>query len=72
MDGAMNGGIPIETIKYLTRKYLSNLEDIDIEIYDLTLSPLQVIYCIKGDSKLIYFFNSRTRILFRDKIEILD
>lgn len=32
--GAMNGGIPIETIKYLTRKYLSNLEDIDIEIYE--------------------------------------
>ena len=32
--GAMNGGIPIETIKYLTRKYLSELEDIDIEIYE--------------------------------------
>ena len=32
--GAMNGGIPLETIKYLTRKYLSSLEDIDIEVYD--------------------------------------
>ena len=32
--GAMNGGIPIETIKSLTRKYLSALTDIDIEVYD--------------------------------------
>ena len=31
--GAMNGGIPLETIKDITRRYLSNLEDIDIEIY---------------------------------------
>ena len=32
--GAMNGGIPIEVIKSLTRKYLSSLQDIDIEVYD--------------------------------------
>lgn len=32
--GAMNGGLPIEIIKDLTRKYLSNLEDIDIEVYE--------------------------------------
>jgi O-acetyl-ADP-ribose deacetylase (regulator of RNase III) len=32
--GAMNGGLPIDVIKELTRKYLSDLEDIDIEIYD--------------------------------------
>ncbi|MEE1414270.1 MAG: macro domain-containing protein [Prevotellamassilia sp.] len=32
--GAMNGGIPIEIIKSLTRKYLSTLNDIDIEVYD--------------------------------------
>ena len=32
--GAMNGGIPIETIKILMRKYLSALEDIEIEVYD--------------------------------------
>lgn len=32
--GAMNGGIPIEIIKELTRKYLSDLVDIDIEVYD--------------------------------------
>lgn len=32
--GAMNGGIPIEIIKELTRKYLSDLEDVDIEVYD--------------------------------------
>ena len=32
--GAMNGGLPIEIIKDLTRKYLSKLEDIDIEVYE--------------------------------------
>ena len=33
--GAMNGGIPVEIIKQLMRKYLSNLpDDIDVEIYD--------------------------------------
>lgn len=32
--GAMNGGIPIDIIKDLTRKYLSNLDDIDVEVYD--------------------------------------
>lgn len=32
--GAMNGGIPIETIQQLTRKYLSDLEDIEVEVYD--------------------------------------
>ena len=32
--GAMNGGLPLQTIKSLTRKYLQNLEDIDIEVYD--------------------------------------
>lgn len=32
--GAMNGGIPFETIQNLTRKYLSNLEDIDVEVYE--------------------------------------
>jgi O-acetyl-ADP-ribose deacetylase (regulator of RNase III) len=32
--GAMNCGLPFETIQYLTRKYLSNLSDIDIEVYE--------------------------------------
>lgn len=32
--GAMNGGLPFETIQELTRKYLSELEDIEIEVYD--------------------------------------
>ncbi|MCD4674142.1 MAG: macro domain-containing protein [Anaerolineaceae bacterium] len=31
--GAMNGGIPLEIIQSLTRQYLRNLEDIDIEVY---------------------------------------
>lgn len=33
--GAMNGGIPVEVIKQIMRKYLSNLPDnIDVEVYD--------------------------------------
>lgn len=32
--GAMNGGLPIDFIKEITRKYLSSLEDIDIEVYE--------------------------------------
>jgi O-acetyl-ADP-ribose deacetylase (regulator of RNase III) len=32
--GAMNGGISIEIIKKNMRNYLSNLTDIDIEVYD--------------------------------------
>ena len=32
--GAMNGGIPLETIQCLTRKYLSDLDDIDVEVYE--------------------------------------
>ncbi len=32
--GAMNGGLPFETIQMLTRKYLSKLDDIEVEVYD--------------------------------------
>lgn len=32
--GAMNGGIPLELIQQLTRKYLSELDDIDVEVYE--------------------------------------
>ncbi len=32
--GAMNGGLPIDDIKRLTRQYLENLDDIDVEVYD--------------------------------------
>jgi len=50
--GAMNGGIPIEKIKEITRNYLSNLEDIDIEVYDFdpdASDPLfeNLIYTVK-------------------------
>lgn len=31
--GAMNGGIPLEKIKHITRQYLSQLSDIEIEVY---------------------------------------
>ena len=49
--GAMNGGIPIDIIKDITRKYLANLSDIDIEVYDFDpkvscplFKELQTIY----------------------------
>ena len=42
--GAMNGGLPLETIKSLTRKYLQNLEDIDIEVYDFDPDVPCVLY----------------------------
>jgi len=32
--GAMNGGLPLDEIKRITRYYLSDLSDILIEIYD--------------------------------------
>ena len=32
--GAMNGGLPFEIIQALMRKYLSNLDDIDVEVYE--------------------------------------
>ena len=32
--GAMNGGIPIDTIKKLMRQFLSEIPDLDIEVYD--------------------------------------
>lgn len=32
--GAMNGGLPFETIRSLTRKHLSDLKDIDVEVYE--------------------------------------
>jgi len=32
--GAMNGGIPIDTIKALMRQYLSEIPDLAIEVYD--------------------------------------
>lgn len=42
--GAMNGDIPIETIKSLTRKYLSMLNDLDIEVYDFDPNVLCDLY----------------------------
>lgn len=32
--GAMNGGIPVELIWTLTREYLSEIKDIDVEVYE--------------------------------------
>jgi O-acetyl-ADP-ribose deacetylase (regulator of RNase III) len=32
--GAMNGGVPLDTIKSLMRHHLSNIPDLDVEVYD--------------------------------------
>lgn len=50
--GAMNGGIPLETIKELTRKYLSNLPDIDIEVYDF--DPDVPCHLYKALQKIVF------------------
>jgi len=42
--GAMNGGIPIETIKTIIRKYLMNLDDIEIEIYEFDTTASDPLY----------------------------
>lgn len=42
--GAMNGGISIDTIKRIMRKYLKNLEDIDVEVYEFDISASDPLY----------------------------
>ncbi|HEY5590250.1 MAG TPA: macro domain-containing protein [Paludibacter sp.] len=42
--GAMNGGIPIETIKFLTRKYLQDIDDIKIEVYEFDISATDPLF----------------------------
>lgn len=50
--GAMNGGLPFETIQSLTRKYLSTLDDIDIEVYDFDPDVPCTLY-----NALVYIVN---------------
>lgn len=50
--GAMNGGLPFETIQSLTRKYLSTLDDIDIEVYDFDPDAPCALY-----NALVYIVN---------------
>ncbi|HPT01400.1 MAG TPA: macro domain-containing protein [Bacteroidales bacterium] len=42
--GAMNGGLPLDTIKSITRKYLQNLPDIEIEIYEFDTSSSDPLF----------------------------
>lgn len=58
--GAMNGGLPIEEIKHLTRKYLSNLDDIEIEVYDFDPN----VPC--------YLYKCLQEIVYNDKFNIID
>lgn len=46
--GAMNGGLPFETIQSLTRKYLSQLDNIAVEVYEFdTDVPCQLYICLQ-------------------------
>lgn len=42
--GAMNGGIPIEKIKSIMRKYLEKIEDIEIEVYEFDTSSTDPLF----------------------------
>lgn len=42
--GAMNGGIPLEQIKTVTRNYLSNLPDISVEVYDFDKTAVEPLF----------------------------
>lgn len=46
--GAMNGGIPLDTIKTLTRKYLTPLEDVEVEVYEFDPNvPCHLFLCLE-------------------------
>jgi O-acetyl-ADP-ribose deacetylase (regulator of RNase III) len=71
--GAMNGGIPIQTIKDTMRKYLQNLPDIDIEVYSFepdAIDPLfeKLLFLIKNNKQEVFSKNSKLRI---DKVNVL-
>jgi O-acetyl-ADP-ribose deacetylase (regulator of RNase III) len=42
--GAMNGGIPIDSIKSVMHRYLEELEDIDIEVYEFDISATDPLF----------------------------
>jgi len=47
--GAMNGGIPLEQIKEITRRHLEPLTDIDVEVYSFdSTAPDPLFSCLKG------------------------
>lgn len=47
--GAMNGGLPFETIQQIMRKYLKELEDIEIEVYEFDPNEPCELYNILKD-----------------------
>lgn len=42
--GAMNGGLPLNDIKHIMRQYLSNLDDIEVEVYDFDPDEPCILY----------------------------
>jgi O-acetyl-ADP-ribose deacetylase (regulator of RNase III) len=42
--GAMNGGIPLEQIKAITRRYLSHLPDISVEVYEFDKTAVDPLF----------------------------
>lgn len=47
--GAMNGGLPLEQIKAVTRKYLRVLTDIDVEVYEFDPNASDPLYEVLRD-----------------------
>jgi O-acetyl-ADP-ribose deacetylase (regulator of RNase III) len=60
--GAMNGGIPFETIQQLTRKHLSNIEDIEIEVYEFDKNSIDPLF-----ENLIKIFN-QNKVDFKENL----
>jgi O-acetyl-ADP-ribose deacetylase (regulator of RNase III) len=72
--GAMNGGISIETIKSMTRKYLKDLDDIEIEVYEYDTSVPDPLYnnLIKVKEIPTNHLSEKSNIQERYWIKILD
>jgi O-acetyl-ADP-ribose deacetylase (regulator of RNase III) len=60
--GAMNGGLPLATIKNFTRKYLSNLDDISIEVYDFDMNAVDPLFTKLKEIALIPSLNFKKLI----------
>jgi O-acetyl-ADP-ribose deacetylase (regulator of RNase III) len=72
--GAMNGGISIETIKTITRKYLKDLDDIEIEVYeyDTAISDPLFENLIKHKNMSTKYLSEKSNIQERYWIKMLE
>jgi len=72
--GAMNGGIPIETIKSITRKYLKGLDDIEIEVYEFDTAATDPLFenLIRYKDAPTKYLSEKSNIQERYWIRILE